>query len=689
MPQALIPVIVKLGVSKLVATIAAYAITTVATSFLSSLLMGGGNPKPEATERDLKLPTPPRLYGLGRRRYYGAQMLFDTASTGTTVDVWAFLDCPAGPIVEVEKIYLNDDVVTRSGDFVQGLPDGRYRSNKVRLGWNMGLATETAFSRIVGLVPEVWSNDHRGDGIFSGWLTKDPVESKDFIGVYPQGDSVTMSFVAKAYRCYDPRDPAQDPHDPATWQWTENAALHLLWFFMVYRGLDFDTRLLPVIDYWKTAADICDEPVPLAAGGTEPRYRGCVAWDASKQPGDVINEMLACFDGWTAEDANGCQIVYAGKVTEPTFSIGPDQIVSSSRQFFVPDEDYNNELVVQYVSEAHDWNVVEGQAWRDEADISKRGRINSDGFAPQTSSFPQNRRLAKRRQARQNARQRGKIATTLSGREVLSHRYIQLDDVEAGTTFYGGWAEVVGGERNYETGGAVFDWIAVDPNVDSWNAATEEGAPAPSGARVPQVPLDAPAITDATAQFEDTGTAARILAQVSGPDRDDLTWYLRWRVSGDVSWNEAAYTDVDPSPAIALLTGLLPVDVMIDLEVAYGIGDGRVSDWSATETVSTSTADLAPASPSEVSATGGLGEAEVIWRNPSSANLSYVKLFRNTANDFGGAADISGELVGGLGQVMSVTDDGLAADEYFYWVVAYNAADIASAPGGPATATVT
>lgn len=586
MPQALIGVLTPL-VGKLVATVAAYAVTAVATSFLSSLLTGGGSTKPESTERDLKLPTPPRLYGLGRRRFYGAQMLFDTSSSGTTGDVWAYLDCPAGPITEVERVYLNDDLVTLAGDVVQGMADGRYSGPRVRVDWRLGLPTETPYASIVSLFPTVWSNDHRGDGIFSGMLTKDPVLSKDFLKVYPQGDNITMSFVAKTYRCFDPRASGHDPSDPSTWAWTENAALHLLWFFMVYRGLDYETQILPVVEYWITAANVCDEPIPLAAGGTEPRYRGCVAWDSSKLPGDVINELLGCFDGWTAQDAHGRQIVYAGKVIAPTYSIGPGQIVSSSRQFFVPDEDYNNELVVQYVSEAHDWNVVEGQAWRDETDISQRGRINSDGFAPQVSSFAQSRRLAKRRQARQNAPQRGKISTTLSGRDVLQHRYIQLDDVEAGATFYSGWAEIVGGERTYDTGGSVFDWVAVDPNVDTWNAATEEGQPAPLGSRVALESLDAPLIDTAAVQFESGDTVARALLSVSGPDRDDLTWYARWRLDGDISWSEASYADLDPGTPVVLLTAMLPLNSDVELQVSYEVGDGRISPWSTTQEVDT------------------------------------------------------------------------------------------------------
>lgn len=607
MPQALVGVLVKIGLSQVAATIVSSVVFYAATSFISGLLSGGSRAVSEATERDLKQPTPPRLFGMGRRRWYGAQMLFDTNGSGMTGDVWAFLDCPAGPITEVEKVYLNDDAVTLVGEVVQGMADGRYSGPRVRCGWNLGLTTETAFARIVSQFGSVWSSNHRGDGIFSGWLTKDPVLAKDFLKVYPQGDNVVMSLVAKSYRCFDPRNPAHDPLDSTTWAWTENAALHLLWYYMVYRGYDYASRLEPVIDYWITAANICDEAVPLFGGGTEPRYRGCVAWDSTKLPGDIVSELLACFDGWTGEDAHGRQIVYAGKLYEPTFRVGPEHIISTSRQFGVENEDRLNQLVVHYVSEDHDWNVVECSPWRDEAHIITSGRENSDGFAPQTPSFSQNRRLAKRRMLRQNADKRGRVTAGIGARDVLAQRYILLEDVEAGTTFYSGWAEVIDGERDFESGGATFSWIAVSPAMDEWNPAAEEGQPAPDGSRVPLAPLTTPTITDAAAELDETGTQARIVVDVSGPDRDDLTWFAHWRIAGEAMWgSDLEFPDTDPGAGVTLVTDVVPTGVTVEIQVAYAIGDGRQSDWSPIETVDTTPAP-ATASYSQSSSFGGAG----------------------------------------------------------------------------------
>src|SRR5690606_10612628 len=95
--------------------------------------------------------------------------------------------------------------------------------------------------------------------------------------------------------------------------------------------------------------------------------------------------------------------VYPGSYYAPTVTIGPDQITDYQHQSFVEDEDVVNELTVQYVSNLHDYNTVDAQPWRDDGDIETRGKVNNDSFFPQSPSFTQNRRLAKRSMARINA----------------------------------------------------------------------------------------------------------------------------------------------------------------------------------------------------------------------------------------------------------------------------------------------
>lgn len=642
--------------------------------------IGPGRPKVPASERPIKTPTPARVHVLGKRRVHPAQMLFVNTSDSETVDVWAYCE---GPVNAVTQVYLNDDPATIVGGVVQELDDEAYGDDKVLAGYNLGADPNAAHAPVVSRVPD-WTNDHRGDGIVSGYLVKTGVKSKDFVKIYPRGDNVAMSLVIEGHFCHDPREPGSDPEDPATWLYTENSVLLLLWFKTYFLGNDYAARIAPVEQYWIDAADICDEAVSLDAGGTEARYRGCILFAADNNPASVESEILATFDGWLGEDENGCIKVFAGKLYAPTVSVGPSQIIDYELQEFVEDENRLNEVIVRHVSAGHDFNEVEPEPWRDDSDITERGKIVSIPLDLQVPSHTQARRLAKRAIARTNAPQRGSIRTVFSAREALAERYIDLTIEESGTEFFSGTVEVIGGERDSETGGAIIEWVAVDANVDAWNAATEDGEPAPTAAKYYLPPLTAPTIDTATGELDASGTFARIAVVFDAITEPSPTWFIRWRVDGETS-----YVEAEASPtSTTIRTGAVPADELIDVSISYSSG-GRFSEWSADSTVDTTTAGLAPASPTELTATGAAGEAEVTWRNPSSSNLSYVKVWRNTVATFGTATDISGEIVGGLGQVMTITDTGLAAGTYYYWVAAYNAADIASSPAGPDDAVVT
>jgi len=671
----------------------------IATNVLT-LLLAPSMPKPDAAQTQKKEPRPVRTKGVGRRRVFAKVMFWDTNANGVTVDVLAFL---SGRSHAMRQAYLNDDKITIVNGVVQALPDGSYAPQtlgsssfslaRVLAGFNLGLAVETAFSAVISTLPGIWTADHRGDGITSGYLIKRPVKSKHYLEIYPQADNTVLSAVFDMSYLFDPRDPTMDAYDPDTWVKTtpllDNPALALLWYLLTERDVDYNTQILPVIDYWIAAANHCDELVPLRDGGTERRYRIGLLFELTTEPAQIIGEILKTFDGWYCQDARGRYIVYSGQYYEPTVTIGPAQIVNARHQGFVEDEDFVNEITITYVSEAHDYNEPDTTPWRDEDDISERGKTNSTNFAPQSPSHSQNRRLAKRVMARQNAPDRGTITTNYEGMSVIGQRFIMLDHVEAGTTFYSGPAEIVTSpEKDMESLGVTFDWVRVDPNIDAWNPATEEGDPAPVEDRIAPAPLETPTITTATAELDATGTGARVRIIVEGYDREDITWYARWRSTTDASWNEQEYSDIDPGPAALLVTSVVPVDIAVDVAVAYSTGDGRVSAWSAAETVSTSTASLAPAPATELTATGAAGSATVAWRNPTSSNFGYVRIYRGTTNVFSAATQIGGDITGGLGQVQQITDT-VAAGVWYYWVRAYSVGGVAASPTGPQSATVT
>ncbi|QEH79951.1 hypothetical protein EIK56_18160 [Sphingomonas sp. C8-2] len=560
----------------------AYAVTGALQLGASLLGLGPSMPKPPTSEREIRMPRPPRVSGYGLSRLFGAVILYETAADGTAVDVHAVHD---GEIEEIVQRYLGDDAISLTGNVVNPGTDGRYKDGAISFYTTMGVTPGTAFAAVVAKLPGIWTDDHRGDGVVLIALLSSPVKAKNFLDVYPN-NVPSPSIAAKWQRCPDPY--AEDPTDESGWTWTYNPIRQLMHYKMVREGEDYATRIAPALSYWRVASDICDEAVDLKAGGTEDRYRSCVAHRHIDAHGQVVAALLATCDGWIAPRSDGALIVYAGKYYEPTVSIGPEHIVAYDWQGVgVDDDEAVNEIICSYISADHDYNTVECDAWRDEDDILERGQVLSDSLDPQVPSWGQVRRLAKRKMARVNALHRGTVTTNVAGRIVRGQRFINLDLTEAGTTFYSGPVEITAVTRNMATGGVTFTWIAADPNIDAWDPETEEGEPAANGDRSELPTLLAPIIFSATPEFAGDGLSAQIRVVVIAPDRPDLTWYARWKLSSSSDWTEATYSDIDPGSSVVLVVGLVPLDSSVDVQVSYSTGGGQVSVWSATTTVDT------------------------------------------------------------------------------------------------------
>lgn len=551
----------------------------VSGGILGNLLgIGPKAPKPEQAESQVQNPTAPRLYGYGRRRVYGSIVFWGSTTSGASVDVIAFLDGQSHAMVQA---YLNDEKVTISGGNVVS-PDGEaYAGNIVQAGFRLGAATETAHAAVISALPSVWTSAHRGDGVTSGYLVKQPVKEKRFLERYPQGDNVVLSAVFDMQLCYDPRTD--------TTAWTDNPVLHLLHYLTEREGYDYATRILPQVALWEAAADVCDETI-----SGEKRYRSWILYDSTAKPHEVKASILETFDGWMAENEAGEVLIYAGEYTVPTVTINAAHIVEYEHQSYVNDEDYFNEISVKYISADHDYNEVEAQPWRDESDITARGYVNSTSIAPQVPSHKQARRLAKITQARSNAADRGTVVTNYGGRIVEGQRFINLEIIEAGVTIFDGVAEIVAITRNLETSGYTFEWVKADANAWTWNTATEDGYGAPTGTFPTITPPDAPTITAITYAFDATAQTAALAIEGTGPTRSDLTWYARTRRVGDTAWVEREYPDIDGTATVELLVDVAPIDTEIEVQISYITGSGAFSGWSATETVTADTTATVP-----------------------------------------------------------------------------------------------
>lgn len=597
------------------------AITGLAISAVTQLLVGSPDlPKPATATTSIKTPIPPRVSGYGRCRVHGAYIFYENSRTNAAesdtfapfaMDAYVMHD---GKIQGIVQRYLGDDKVTvKANHYIADMANNQYSNNLVRWDETLGDTPGTAnWGHFVSASGGKWTANSRGDGCVCVGIWWFPPKAEDFNERLPHG-TPPASIVADCQLVYDPRDGTQNYADPSTWKYSDNPVLALMHYRLVREKARVDpTKQLPAAAdltaawltffeptkaTWIAAANVCDELVPMKDGSTEKRYRLAFLHQHSDPHKKVLDAITATFDGWTAARADGALVCYAGKIVAPTVTIGPDDIASYSLQFNVKDEEAINEIRLSFISPAHDYNVVECDPWRDFDDMAQRGGVRSIGLDLSVPSHGQMRRLAKRQYARVMTGHRGVITTMVSGRKVRGHRWINLNIVEAGQTLFSGIVEIVQLTRNISTGGVSFAWAEVDPNIDTWNPATEEGLkPTPTLKNLPDPPA-APVITSTGASFEtaaDQSVGARVVANLAGPSGTDLTWYLRWRKVGSAVWNEQRYSDVDSSAAVQLISNFVPTGANIEIEVAYAGGNGFVSPWSATATQSTNLYDTPP-----------------------------------------------------------------------------------------------
>lgn len=564
-----------------IATAAVDLSLNVALAVGASILTRPGIPDPEFASSNRKQTIPDRLSGYGRARIGGAFMLWE-AEGANALNVLALHD---GKVDGFETFYLNDDIVTVSGGYVQAGTDGRYGrlSDLVQLDTRVGEATETRYSQITNTT--IWPTDARGDGIASLMMIAKSSSKEAYLRDYPNGLPLP-SAVTRMQICYDARLGARS--NPASWAWTRNPVWQLLDYMtneQTGMGLDYTQYFAPNIASWITAADVCDEAVPLAAGGTIPRYTGDGTYLHSSPPADVISTILGCMDGWLAQDTGGVFVIEAGEYNAPSVTITDAHIVGMDRQFFLEDERAVNELIISYTSAAYDYAEVESLPWRDETDILDRsGQVRSQRMSlPWVSTNSQARRLAKIAMARSVSPIRGTITTDLYGLKAYGQRRIRIQAPNDSAVMADIVVDVVSVTLNSDfTVTIPFIGTAVDSY--DWNAATEEDSQ-PVIVRPDPSEIPTPVLLSAT---YDSGTA-RIEIVVEGPVDASLSYQLSWNALDGDPPQQIEYPVPVASGAnwVVYTTPTIPTGEIIEVAVAFITSSGAVGDYSNTLTVST------------------------------------------------------------------------------------------------------
>ncbi len=630
-------------------------ITTALTSLATTAIVTGLQyllmpkpPKPADGKAPKKQAVPPVIFGVGTNRVGGFDMLWE--ESGPMYEVMAL----AGHMISAfRRIYIGDDYITVfngptgtiSDIFLPGgavvsktlIDDGRYVDH-VRIGGRVGQVPETAYDFIVeGLGSQgIWTSNHRGDGqaslgfIFYAAGAKN--QGTRFPGGLPQ-----PSAVMDMAKVYDWRDPAQIHDDPATWGFSKNAALCLAWWLChcpYGPRWSFVRSILPVLDRWTEEADICDELVPTAIGGTEPRYE-VNGWATTEtDPVAILNSFLAACDGHLAQHGDGTLILTVGKFREHLVeTISDADIVGHTIQYDVQEEDEVNRLVPKFTYPETDYTTAITDYFESVADQSKVGRVLAqDADLAWVHRWRQARRLAQREWLRIQQKVGGTFDLRLSAINSVYARWIRMETPVRLPKLDGSLIENRRSTMALQQGGFQMEWKKHPENIDAWNPSTDEGAAPPVPARPKAEGLPEPLVDSISVQSIAGGVFLRI--SLIDPGRTDITPAVRYRLAGSTSWTTQTFDDAEPDMGLIVLdTNQVPGDVTLEYEVYYKGSKGSDGPATDTYTIQTTVDSTPPAGLLSFSASDGVGAFTVNVGTENDAHLSTIAIYRVAAGD--------------------------------------------------------
>lgn len=573
-----------------VASIISYAVVTsavIGASVLAQRLSRDGKEKHNTEQLTVKEAIGPRRRGYGTAKL-GGNLAFLQDRTGTLFS--AIVHCE-GPIDSYREWWLNDKLTAIAAGSLGGQAGVVPWTIWVVAESHLGADDQVASPGLITNFPTLWTANHRLRGLaYTVLACQIPINpERNLKLVFPNG-APQLRVVARLAKVYDPRlAPVHDIDDADTWEWSDNAALCILDFLKSPRGFGLPANRMN-FDSFSAFADLCDETVPLKAGGTEARYRLGGIYELTEEPRDVLRRMLATCDGELVPLPDGTVGIRGGAWVAPTVTIADAQVLAYEYQVGGDKLVAFNKLKVTYTSPVHDYQQTEGEAWEDEANQTLTGEVRSrDLSLPMVQSHAQARRLAKIVMAKGNPQHRlTNLTAQLPALDLLGERFVHIVLADLGIEADFLITRLVPAD---DLSTVTMDLVSLDAAAYAWDAATEEGtAPSVPAAYTPALPPDPENIQIERVELLVEGTLFVSRIRISAdPPADGEPWVLvgRIRKLGETDADWVAVDDQDDTDplAIAILTDVLAVETTYEIQVAFEAPFGGTrGDWSATQT---------------------------------------------------------------------------------------------------------
>lgn len=460
---------------------------TLLLSYASQALM----PKPKSTLQartvTVREPVVPRDMVYGRSRK-GGVIVFLHASGAKDQYLHLVIVLAAHRVKSVGAVWFDGEEAVTAG----GISQGRW-AGKIAVEKRLGADDQTAFASLLADVPGKWTPAHRLAGCAALYLrlTYDP-------DAFPGGiPNITVDLEGK-----------DDVSDPRTGLriYSDNPALCLADYlahpaFGIGAGLGaadgIDTD--GVIE----AANICDELVPLAAGGSERRYSCNGSLSLSESPKILIEGLLSAMAGRCAVQGGSWKL-HAGAYRLPEVTLTAEDVragglvlatrISQSANF--------NGVRGQFVSPENDWQPDDFPAYASEVYLAEDGGARKwhDLSLPFTLSATMAQRLAKieleRARRQMTVKLAGKLAAWRAGvgetvmlsyaRWGFAAKPFEVQGISLDLTASGDGALLLPELVLRETSPLVYDWSASEAAI--YAAAPRTHLPGPANVPAPGTP---------------------------------------------------------------------------------------------------------------------------------------------------------------------------------------------------------
>lgn len=473
-------------------------------------------------------------------------------------------------VEEIGDIYFDDEVVPLDGS---GNATGRY-AGYVRIQKKLGTDTQTAFADLISEASDKWTADHRqrGRACIYVRLTHN---SDLFASGIPN-----ITAVVKGKKVYDPRTTST--------AWTANAALCLADYLTdPIRGLGVDYASRIDETDLIAAANVCDENVTLAGGGTEDRYTMNGTFETSERPRDIIASMTGAMAG-RASFIGGRWSIFAGAYTAPSITLteadlrGPIRVSSRLSR-----RELANGVKGTFVSPDNKWQASDFPPVTSSTGYTEDGdeRLWRDIDLPFTTSAATAQRIARieLRKARQQisvqlqakltayrlvpgdtvAITNTRLGWTAKAFEVTGLRFVAADDGSLGVDL-----------TLRETASTVYDWTAATDEVDV-DPAPDTELPNPFSISAPATLTLASGDAEIL-ELSEGSVLSRIKATWTAPSDARIANYeLAWKKSTESTWDSVL------SSSSVTVGYISPVEdgTAYDVRVRSISGLGVVSGW--------------------------------------------------------------------------------------------------------------